>query len=99
MKTHDASLQMVLNITDVFPSVAEVGQMISNWMITVLIGRPGDGVGDALPGVRVGAAPHVVSRLGHVAGIGDAVLLSFNAVCCPVPACKSMQQITLPDVF
>ena len=49
-------------------------------MEAVLVGRPGDGVGDSLPLVRVGAAPHVVARLGDVAGVGDAVLLGLNAV-------------------
>ena len=63
-----------------FPGVAEVGQVISSRMEAVLVGRPGDGVGDAFPLVRVGTAPHVVARLGHVARVGDAVLTGSDAV-------------------
>ena len=49
-------------------------------MEAVLVGRPGDGVGVSLPLVRVGAAPHVVARLGDVSRVGDAILTGFDAV-------------------
>ena len=59
--------------------------MVSLGEVSVLVGLPGDGVGDALPGVAVAACPHVVARLGLVARVGDAVLDSLNAVGCFVP--------------
>ena len=53
---------------------------------SVLVGLPGDGVGDALPLVAVAAGPHVVARLRLVAGVGDAVFRSLDAVGSLVPA-------------
>ena len=78
-------LQVFLNVTNMFAGMAVVGQMSSLRMEAVLIGRPGDGVGDSLPLVRVGAAPHVVARLWDVAGVGNAVFLSLDTVGCLVP--------------
>ena len=52
---------------------------------SVLIGLPVDGVGDALPLVAVAAAPHVVARLGLVAGEGNAVLSCLDAVGSLIP--------------
>ena len=46
----------------------------------VLVGLPGDGVGDAFPGVAVAAGPHVVARLRLVTGVGDAVFRGLDAV-------------------
>ena len=66
--------------------MSEVGQMVTLRMEAVLIGRPGDGVGDSLPLVRVGAAPHVVARLGNVAGVGNAVINGLDVICRFVPA-------------
>ena len=63
-----------------FPGVAEVGQMVSLRMEAVLVSRPGDSVGDTLPLVRVGAAPHVVARFWGVARVGDAILTGSDAV-------------------
>ena len=63
-----------------FPGVAEVGQVVTLRMEAVLVSRPGDGVGDSLPLVRVGAAPHVVTRFRNIPGIGDAVFVWRNAV-------------------
>ena len=71
---------MVIDATDVFPGVTEVGQMFPLRMEAVLVSRPGDSVGDTLPLVRVGAAPHIVARFWDVARVGDAVLLSLNAI-------------------
>ena len=59
--------------------------MISLGEEAVLIGLPGDGVGDALPLVRVGALPHVVTRLRLVSREGCAVLFSLNSIGCLVP--------------
>ena len=82
MQVHQ--LQMILHASDVLAGVAEVGQMVTLRVEAILVGRPGDRVGDALPFVRVRAAPHVVARLGDVAGVGDAVLAHFDAVGCLV---------------
>ena len=79
-------LQVLGNFTDVLPGVAEVGQVGALRMIAVLVSRPFHGVGDSLPVVRVGAAPHVVASVRLVARVGDAVLLSLNAVGRLVPA-------------
>ena len=54
--------------------VAEVGQVVALRVEAVLVGRPGDGVGDALPLVGEGAALHVVARLRLQTRVGDAVL-------------------------
>ena len=64
--------------------------MVSLGEVSVLVGLPGDGVGDALPGVAVAAGPHVVARLGLVARVGDAVLVSLNAVGCFVSGKEKM---------
>ena len=48
---------------------ALLGQMVALSEEAVLIGLPGDGVGDALPLIAVAAAPHVVARLRHVARV------------------------------
>ena len=70
--------------------VAEVGQMVSDRMEAVLIGRPVHSVGDSLPGVRVGAGHHVVAGVGGVARVRDAVSLGFDAVRRLVPVMKWM---------
>ena len=67
------------------PGVAEVGQVVTNRVEAVLVSSPRDGVGDSLPFVRVGAAPHVVARLRLVPGIGDAILLRLDAVGSLIP--------------
>ena len=53
-------------------------------MEAALISRPGDGVGDSHPLVRVRAAPHVVVRLVDVARVGDFVVLSAVSSGCVV---------------
>ena len=63
-----------------FPGVTVVGQVVALRMETVLVSGPDDSIGDAFPLVRVGAAPHVVARLGHVARVGDAVFTGSDAV-------------------
>ena len=85
---------MVGHASDVFPGVAEVRKMISDGVEAVLVGRPGDGVGDSFPGVGVGAAPHVVASLGNVARVRDAVLIGLNSICCLVPRSKGMFLVT-----
>ena len=87
---------MLLNATDVFPGVTEVRQMVALRVEAVLIGRPGDGVGDALPLVRVGAAPHVVARFRDVARVGDAILIGFDAVSSLVPVVKRKERRNSP---
>ena len=67
------------------PCVAVVGQVVANRLEAVLVSSPGDGVGDSLPSVRVGAGPHVVTRFRHVPGIGDAFLSNVDAIACLVP--------------
>ena len=54
--------------------------MVSLCEEAVLIGLPGDGVGDALPLVAVAAATHVVASLGLVARVRDTALTGLNAV-------------------
>ena len=72
-------------MTNVCPSKAKVGQVVALRMEAVLVSRPGDGVGDSLPLVRVGAAPHVAASLGIVTRVGDAILLDFDSVACFIP--------------
>ena len=75
-----SSLFYILNVADMFPGVAEVWQVGPLRVEAVLVGRPGDCVGDSLPLVRVGAAPHVVARLRNIARVGDALLTGADAV-------------------
>ena len=77
-------LQVLLDAANMLPGVAKVGQVVSLRVEAVLVSRPGDGVGDSLPRVRVGAAPHVVARLGDVARVGDAIFLSADSIGCLV---------------
>ena len=65
---------MVIDASDVLPGMAKVGQVVTLRMEAVLVSRPGDGVGDSLPLVRVGAAPHVVANFWYVARVGDAFI-------------------------
>ena len=57
-----------------------LGDVVTLRDVSVLVGLPVDGVGDALPLVAVAAAPHVVARLRIVARVGDTVLVGRDAV-------------------
>ena len=59
---------------------ADLGEVVSLGKVAVLVGLPGDGVGDALPLVAVAPLPHVVTRLRLVARVGHAVLDGLNTV-------------------
>ena len=73
---------MIVDETNMFASVAVVGQVVALRMEAILVGRPVHGVGDALPGVRIRASPHVVASVGNVARIRDTIFSWFDAVSC-----------------
>ena len=77
---------MIVDVADVLSGVAEVGQVGSLRVEAVLVSRPGDGVGDSLPLVRVGAAHDVVARFGQVARVRGALATRLDAVGGLVPA-------------
>ena len=81
----DEALLMGIDAADVLAGVAVVGQVVALGVVAVLVGSPGDGVGDALPVVAVLARPHVVAQFLLVTRIRNAVLLSCDAVGCFVP--------------
>ena len=66
---------MVIDASNVLPGMAVVGQVVTIRVEAVFVSNPGDFVDDSLPLVRVGAAPHVVTRFWYVARVGDTVLL------------------------
>ena len=73
-------LLVVVYASNMFPCVAEVGQVVPPRMVAVLVSTPRDGVGDSFPLVRVGTAPHVVAKFWYVARVGDAFIWWFNVI-------------------
>ena len=81
---------MVGYISDMLPGMTEVGQVVALRMEAVLVGRPGDGVGDAFPFIGEGAGHHVVARLRLEARVRDAVLGGLDAIGRLIPARAEM---------
>ena len=72
---------MVRDEADVLPGVAEVGKVGALRVEAVLVGRPPDGVGDAVVAdVRVLALDDVVAAVRLVARVRDAARGRLDAV-------------------